>query len=312
MDALKDFVSGLKERFSSPFFTSFIVSWMIYNYPIIIVLLFYKQSELIHDGYSSYLDLIRRHSHPGHKFLYPFYWALAYSILSPVIKETTRFLQSWLISFTDSKINDYTNEHNITVEQHTGIVSTLNETKKQYIDLISTQGVTKAENKNLLEKIDEIIRLNEIDKSTLIETHQNRLQAQQKQYVGIIGEGKENEAAYSQRLTEVEKNNELLAKELQKSRDDLLAVEIDSDSKSNYISSLLKRTGDNNKNRINVISDVIKYSEKHFISVQEDIRELYNSTNNEGLKAVVINLQKETEEYKLILKKSMDDLKINP
>lgn len=61
MTALKEIWEEIEKRTSSPFFGSFVLSWLIFNYKVPVGMLFIKQSELPKE-YSSYFDLIAKHS----------------------------------------------------------------------------------------------------------------------------------------------------------------------------------------------------------------------------------------------------------
>jgi hypothetical protein len=86
MEKISDFFSELKERLSNPLVLSFLISWCVWNYKIVIGIAFYKLSELKLDGYHSYLDLIRRESNLQHFFWFPLTFAICYTIFFPLIK----------------------------------------------------------------------------------------------------------------------------------------------------------------------------------------------------------------------------------
>lgn len=86
MEKVSDFFSELKERLSNPLVLSFLISWCVWNYKIVIGIVFYKLSELKLDGYDSYLDLIRCESSTTHFLWFPLTFAICYTILFPLIK----------------------------------------------------------------------------------------------------------------------------------------------------------------------------------------------------------------------------------
>lgn len=79
MDTLKDFISDIKERISNPFISSFIIAWIFRNYPIIITLIFYKQSDLNRDHYTSYIDVIQKNYSENHMLWFPLVVAITYT-----------------------------------------------------------------------------------------------------------------------------------------------------------------------------------------------------------------------------------------
>jgi len=147
---IKDFFKGLQERVSSPFFISYIISWCIINYPIIIGLLFYKQSELINDGYRTYLEFIQRQLASRASFTGPLAYALAYTIFAPVIKEVARYIKSLMTTYTDTKIIKATEKRSILFERHTELANeSLEKSQKLYFDLIERQKETVTQNEQL-------------------------------------------------------------------------------------------------------------------------------------------------------------------
>lgn len=86
MEKVSDFFSELKERLSNPLVLSFLISWCIWNYKIVIGVIFYKLPELKLDGYHSYLDLIQRESSLQRFLWFPLTFAICYTIFFPLIK----------------------------------------------------------------------------------------------------------------------------------------------------------------------------------------------------------------------------------
>ena len=94
LDDVKDFVKSFTDRFSSPLFGSFVISWLIINYEIPITLFFYKQNELMLDGYPSYLHVIWQQSSLWKFGILPIALALAYVIGYPFIKNGISILHA--------------------------------------------------------------------------------------------------------------------------------------------------------------------------------------------------------------------------
>jgi hypothetical protein len=86
MEKVSDFFSELKERISNPLVLSFLISWCIWNYKIVVGIAFYKQNELKSDGYNSYLDLIHKEDNLKHFLWFPLVFAICYTIFFPLIK----------------------------------------------------------------------------------------------------------------------------------------------------------------------------------------------------------------------------------
>lgn len=95
-NSLSNIFKDLKGRISSPFFFSFLLSWLVFNWQIIIALLFYKHNEVLLDGYSSYINLIKENSYHGNSFWYPLLAALSYTLIYPIIKNGFDAFRTWV------------------------------------------------------------------------------------------------------------------------------------------------------------------------------------------------------------------------
>lgn len=156
MDTFKDFFSDLKERISNPFISSFMIGWIIFNYPIIVTLIFYKQSEIKLDGYTSYLNMIQSYLNENSMFWYPLFVALIYTFLVPFFKSGIRIFNSWMLTSTDGIIYKMTKNKVVSVEIHTKVSSDLEEVKSRYVNLIANESNYKNEIDNLNSRIIEL------------------------------------------------------------------------------------------------------------------------------------------------------------
>jgi uncharacterized protein YdcH (DUF465 family) len=156
METLKDFFSDLKERISNPFISSFMIAWIIFNYTILIALLFYKQTELKTDGYTSYLNLIHRSYNMWRMVWYPLIVAAIYTFIVPFFKSLIKVFQAWILTTTDGIIYRITKQKVVSVELHTEVLRTLDDTKAQYVTLINSGSAIKAENEQLKVNIHEL------------------------------------------------------------------------------------------------------------------------------------------------------------
>jgi hypothetical protein len=96
MEKMSDFFSELKERISNPFIFSYLFAWCIWNYQIVVGLIFYKVHELKIDGYNSYLDLILCNSSTWKFFWLPLFSALGYTFLFPFFKNIILAFGVWM------------------------------------------------------------------------------------------------------------------------------------------------------------------------------------------------------------------------
>lgn len=85
MEKLKDVFEELKNRTTSPFLVSFLISFLIYNWKIPVGLLSSIETLKI-DGFTSYIDLIEKTISRNNSIEYPIYYAIGYTLLYPFIK----------------------------------------------------------------------------------------------------------------------------------------------------------------------------------------------------------------------------------
>lgn len=87
MEKINEFVKELKGRISNPFFSSFIISWLAYNWKIPIGLIFMTTNDLLKESYTSYFTLISNEISKHNSIKYPFLAAIIYTLGYPFLKE---------------------------------------------------------------------------------------------------------------------------------------------------------------------------------------------------------------------------------
>lgn len=93
----------LNERLSSPFFFSFIISWCVFNWKIIIGIFFYDLPELYCDGYNSYINLIYNNLHISTSICWPAISAILYTFGYPLIRNGIYVFNTYI----DQKAENY-------------------------------------------------------------------------------------------------------------------------------------------------------------------------------------------------------------
>jgi len=95
MEKLQDFTYQLKSRFANPLLFSFGCSWLIYNWQIVVALLWYDKSQFETSETSSIFQFISTQLDVEGSFCYPLLFALGYTVLMPLLKNLIRALYSW-------------------------------------------------------------------------------------------------------------------------------------------------------------------------------------------------------------------------
>lgn len=104
MEKLSDFFKTIKDRLSNPLIYSFIFSWLIINWKIVIGLLLYKNTDLYLDGYKSYMDLISQNIDSDLLIYHPLLVAIFYTFAFPFIRNGIYAFNSWIKAWGD-KLN---------------------------------------------------------------------------------------------------------------------------------------------------------------------------------------------------------------
>lgn len=82
-DNISDLVKDLKDRVTSPFFSSFLISWLLFNWKVPVALFFYNQAELKAEGYTSLITFIQKNVISPYSFWLPIALALIYCFIFP-------------------------------------------------------------------------------------------------------------------------------------------------------------------------------------------------------------------------------------
>lgn len=143
MLGLREFYNDLKSRVSNTLISSFIISWLIFNWRIPIAFIFYNQADLIIDGYKSYFELVTKSYSSINFILIPLAFSIVYTFGYPVIRT--------FISAFNTKIQKWSENWNLEISKDGSIPITkyLNirdDYKKQQLDLkelIESEGSTK-------------------------------------------------------------------------------------------------------------------------------------------------------------------------
>ena len=103
MDEFKDFFKELKERTTSPFFGSFILSWSLINWPIVIAV-FFKNNEKNKDRFTFVYETILVHNNILSFLIYPLIAALIYTFGYPYARRLIKWHIATQTAKSDSAI----------------------------------------------------------------------------------------------------------------------------------------------------------------------------------------------------------------
>jgi hypothetical protein len=85
-DKAEEILVTLKERLTSPLFSSFLISWLVINWKVSVGLFWLNTQQLNVAGYKTYIDLVSANINIFHTLFYPLTFAIAYTFGYPYIK----------------------------------------------------------------------------------------------------------------------------------------------------------------------------------------------------------------------------------
>jgi hypothetical protein len=95
METVKDLFESLKNRFRNPFLLSFLISWIVTNYKLIILFFYTPQYYAIKNNFESYFKLIEENIDNEKSIVIPFIAALSYTIFFPIFNNLIKAFNSW-------------------------------------------------------------------------------------------------------------------------------------------------------------------------------------------------------------------------
>lgn len=100
---IKEIWTEFKDRITSPFFGSFVISWSVFNWRVPVVLFFYKNEELIKSN-TTYIDVIQRYTGFWVSLVFPIVSAFIYTFGYPIFKRWINTYTAQQTLKTDEKL----------------------------------------------------------------------------------------------------------------------------------------------------------------------------------------------------------------
>lgn len=90
-----EFLSNIKERFTNPLIFSFLCSWVVFNWEILLSLLWYDSKQIEKEGCRSIYEFIGNQLAKPHTVSYPIFFAIIYTLGSPIVRNLIQAFNSW-------------------------------------------------------------------------------------------------------------------------------------------------------------------------------------------------------------------------
>lgn len=101
---MKDILKSISIRLNNPFIISFAISWLFWNWPITIGLIWYNANNIESLGYSDYSDLISSNASYFRNYIAPFLSALVFVVGLPIIRLISNYVQTWFDTKDEANI----------------------------------------------------------------------------------------------------------------------------------------------------------------------------------------------------------------
>ncbi|MEJ2881523.1 hypothetical protein [Pedobacter sp. GR22-6] len=153
MENFEEFLKDLKNRLSNPLLLSFFISWCVWNWPIVVALVFYSHDEVIRDGYKSFFDIINQRQNTCKMIVWPALSSLVYTFAFPYLVSFIKLQNARISSKNDDDILKATKDDWMPVKKYMKLMERTRETSSQLKQLIENEEPLNTENVNLRAEI---------------------------------------------------------------------------------------------------------------------------------------------------------------
>ncbi len=165
MEKIQQFFRHIGERLSNPFLFSFLISWLIANYKVIIGLCFYSISDLKVDGYNSYLDLIEKSVTIWTGVVIPLLGASIYTFAFPYFRRWVKLIYITINQGEEKRTLEILKNGNISTNKYLRLRESYKQSQARLAEVIADESSFFKQRDDLNKQIDrlrnEVLSLNE-------------------------------------------------------------------------------------------------------------------------------------------------------
>ncbi|MCU0432428.1 MAG: hypothetical protein MUC87_03110 [Bacteroidia bacterium] len=136
---MKDVLDSIKERVANPLIFSFLASWLIANWRIIIGLFWFDSNDINRAGYYSLIDFIEKTINLYNGFVIPFFCAIGYVIFNPIVKNLIRFFYAWTTRWGERYRLSILRESNISINKYISLKQDLDNKTAELVDFMNKE-----------------------------------------------------------------------------------------------------------------------------------------------------------------------------
>jgi len=146
---IKDLFKPISQRLSTPLFSSFIISWLIVNWRVIIGLIFFNKEDLQKEGYTSFIKFIEFYiSQPG-SLLWPIFGSIFYTFFFPFVRIGISAMYQYVKKISSIWNFRISKDGSVSVEQYLKHVQNYDSLKIQLQETIKQEGQYRVQNEKL-------------------------------------------------------------------------------------------------------------------------------------------------------------------
>lgn len=209
MESVKDVLHSFKERLTNPFLGAFIISWLIFNYDIIITLLVYDEKIWHTYGHDTVLDFIKSRLCIEKSLWYPLASALGYVLMFPVLKNLVNIYMAFSGKWGSKSVFSVSKEGAVSMERYFRMKSIVKEQiqklkeavkeESEYLTQIGELELKKAQLETNLGKSE--LKASELEAAnTMMKTEQERLNKTNEELTGFLKKYNDNIAEIAEKL----------------------------------------------------------------------------------------------------------------
>lgn len=163
MEKLNEILDSIRERFSSPLIFSFLISWLIVNWQIPIAVVFYESSAPFGIP-EDLLQYITAYSDGYRLLLWPTLLSLAYTFLSPIVRNIVSAFFTWTASWGNNWNLSISKESKVSMEKYFALRENYKKRTEVLEETISSESITQSKleetKTSLLSALNEVNKLN--------------------------------------------------------------------------------------------------------------------------------------------------------
>lgn len=156
MDKFSDFFKDLKERISSPLISSFIFSWLVFNWQIVIALFKYEVKSLSLKDYQAYVDYICSLINKYDCFWHPLAVAFGYALLYPFLRNGIQIADAWFKAWGNHYKLMASKTNKVSIEKYIQLRETYKQRSDLLQEVLDKESITIQKNETLVNQNSEL------------------------------------------------------------------------------------------------------------------------------------------------------------